>query len=70
MFVVAAEFLGASVGLGWLLVDGQQTGRPELIIASIVLFAVMGKLTDLALVSVGRRLTYWQDGFGSTQASR
>ena len=28
MFVVAAELMGASEGLGFLLVDGQQTGRP------------------------------------------
>jgi sulfonate transport system permease protein len=63
MFVVAAEFLGASQGLGYLLVDGQQTGRPSLIIASIVMFAVLGKTTDRVLRSVGSRFTRWQDGF-------
>jgi sulfonate transport system permease protein len=63
MFVVAAEFLGASQGLGYLLVDGQQTGRPALIIASIVMFAVLGKLTDRVLRTVGARFTGWQDGF-------
>ena len=68
MFVVAAELLGASEGLGYLLVDGQYSWRPELIIASIALFAVLGKLTDFALASLGRRLTYWQDGFGRAQA--
>ena len=63
MFVVAAEFLGASQGLGYLLVDGQQTGRPALIVASIVLFAVLGKLSDRLLAWGGSRLTGWQDGF-------
>jgi sulfonate transport system permease protein len=63
MFVVAAEFLGASQGLGYLLVDGQQTGRPALIIASIVMFAVLGKITDKLLRLVGSRFTSWQDGF-------
>jgi sulfonate transport system permease protein len=63
MFVVAAEFLGASRGLGYLLVDGQQTGRPAVIIAAIVLFAVLGKLTDRLLTGVGARFTRWQDGF-------
>jgi sulfonate transport system permease protein len=29
MFVVAAEFMGASEGLGYLLVDGQQLGKPD-----------------------------------------
>jgi sulfonate transport system permease protein len=63
MFVVAAEFLGASEGLGYLLVDGQQTGRPAVIIASIVMFAFLGKVTDKTLTSVGARFTSWQDGF-------
>jgi sulfonate transport system permease protein len=64
MFVVAAEFLGASQGLGYLLVDGQQTGRPALIIASIFMFALLGKLTDVLLSSAGARVSRWQDGYG------
>lgn len=63
MFVVAAEFLGASEGLGYLLVDGQQTGRPAVIIASIVMFALLGKVTDRLLAWAGGRYTGWQDGF-------
>jgi sulfonate transport system permease protein len=55
MFVVAAEIMGASRGLGFLMVDGQMTSRPEIIVASIVLFAVMGKITDAGLQLVGRR---------------
>ena len=61
MFVVAAEYMGASQGLGYLLVDGQMTGRPQQIIAAIILFAVFGKGTDMILAAVGRRLVAWQD---------
>lgn len=68
MFVVAAEFLGASRGLGYLLVDGQMTGRPAVILAAIVMFAVLGKLTDRLLASVGNRLVGWQDGFAAEAA--
>lgn len=64
MFVVAAEFLGASRGLGYLLVDGQMTGRPAIILSSILLFAVLGKSTDKLLAAGGGRLIRWQDGFG------
>src|ERR1700682_4599493 len=39
MFVVAAEFMGASEGLGYLLIDGQQLGKPAQILAAIVIFA-------------------------------
>ena len=61
MFVVAAEIMGASEGLGYLLVDGQQLGRPDTIIAAIIAFAVLGKLADGALLALTRPLLRWQD---------
>ena len=66
MFVAAAELMGASEGLGFLLVDGQQTGRPAIVIAAILLFAILGKFSDLLLARAGRALTDWQD----TEASQ
>jgi sulfonate transport system permease protein len=56
MFVVAAELLGASSGLGYLMVDGQMTGRAAIIIASVILFAVCGKLSDWMMSAVGAKL--------------
>jgi sulfonate transport system permease protein len=61
MFVVAAEYMGASEGLGYLLLDGQQLGKPDQIIAAILTFAVLGKATDTLLVMVTQPLTLWQD---------
>jgi len=63
MFVIAAELMGASKGLGFLLLDGQMTSRPQVIIGSLVLFAIFGKLTDVILVTVGQRFVGWQDTF-------
>lgn len=70
MFVVAAEIMGASKGLGFLLIDGEQTGRPALIIAAILLFAALGKLTDAALSLAGRRALAWQDSFRNARDQR
>ncbi len=67
MFVIAAELMGASQGLGFLMVDGQMTGRPAIIIGALLLFAVAGKLSDALIAAVGRSLTAWQDGFASSQ---
>jgi sulfonate transport system permease protein len=67
MFVIAAELMGASQGLGFLMLDGQMTGRPETIVGALILFAVAGKLSDATLVAAGRRLLAWQDNFGATQ---
>jgi sulfonate transport system permease protein len=65
MFVIAAELMGASKGLGFLMLDGQMTGRPQVIIGSLVLFAIVGKLTDSLLAWGARRALTWQDSFSA-----
>jgi sulfonate transport system permease protein len=64
MFVVAAEFMGASEGLGYLLIDGQQLGKPAQIVAAIVIFAILGKATDWLIEIATAPLLRWQDAFG------
>ncbi len=63
MFVVAAEFLGASTGLGFLLIDGQQLGKPAQIVAAIVAFAILGKTTDWIIARVAAPFLRWEDRF-------
>ncbi|HMA16618.1 MAG: ABC transporter permease [Bacteroidota bacterium] len=70
MFVVAAELMGASQGLGFLMIDGQMTGRPAIIIGALILFAIAGKGTDALIVAFSRRALAWQDAFGDTQEAR
>src|SRR6266550_872117 len=65
MFVVAAELLGASEGLGYLLVDGQQLGKPAQIVAAIVVFAVVGKTTDWMLSAAAAPFLRWEDRYGA-----
>ena len=63
MFVIAAEFMGASEGLGYLLIDGQQLGKPAEIVAAILAFAVLGKITDTIVVLASAPFLRWQDTF-------
>lgn len=70
MFVIAAELMGASSGLGFLMLDGQMTGRPAIIIGALILFAIAGKLSDMALTLLAKRVLSWQDGFGATRGAR
>ena len=63
MFVVAAEFLGASTGLGFLLIDGQQLGKPAQIVAAIVAFAILGKTSDWLIALVSTPFLRWEDRF-------
>jgi sulfonate transport system permease protein len=66
MFVVAAEFLGASTGLGFLLIDGQQLGKPAQIVAAIVAFAILGKTTDWLIARIAAPFLRWEDRFAQT----
>jgi sulfonate transport system permease protein len=50
LFLVAAELIASSMGLGWLLTDSQQTGRVDRILLAIVLLALLGTLTNALLV--------------------
>jgi sulfonate transport system permease protein len=63
MFVVAAEFMGASEGLGYLLIDGQQLGKPAQIVTAIVAFAVIGKATDWLIAAIAAPFLRWEDRF-------
>jgi sulfonate transport system permease protein len=63
LFLVAAELIGASRGLGFLLTDGQNTGRADIIVLSIVLLALLGKGTDFLLGLVERRALRWSDSW-------
>lgn len=65
MFVVAAEFMGASEGVGFLLTDGQQLGKPAQIMAAIIVFAILGKVTDWLIQLAAKPFLRWQDSFSS-----
>jgi sulfonate transport system permease protein len=54
LFLVAAELIASSMGLGFLLLDSGQNGRIDRIFLAIILLAVLGKLTD-ALVGLFER---------------
>ena len=61
--LVAAELIAATKGLGYLLSDGRETGRADVVIVSIVTLAVLGKLSDSLLALAERRLLAWRDAY-------
>jgi sulfonate transport system permease protein len=63
LFLVAAELIAASAGLGFLLVDAQNSGRADIIVLSIVLLALIGKGSDWLLGLAERRLLRWTDTY-------
>ncbi|NQX17009.1 ABC transporter permease [Rathayibacter sp. VKM Ac-2857] len=54
LFLVAAELIASSMGLGFRLTDSQSNGRIDRVFLAIILLAVLGKLTD-SIVGVFQR---------------
>jgi sulfonate transport system permease protein len=61
MFMVAAELIAATRGLGYLLSDGRETGRPDLVFGAILLLALLGKFSDSVLKTIETRVLSWRD---------
>ncbi|HEX5142958.1 MAG TPA: ABC transporter permease [Mycobacterium sp.] len=58
LFLVAAELIASSKGLGFLLIDSQNTGRTDVMLLVILILAGLGKLTDGAFGAFEHRLVH------------
>jgi sulfonate transport system permease protein len=67
MFLVAAELIAATSGLGYLLTDGREMGRADLVLVSIIVLALLGKASDAVLVAIEHRVLRWRDVVNHTQ---
>jgi sulfonate transport system permease protein len=63
LFLVAAELIASTRGLGFMLIDGQNSSRPDIMLVGILALALLGKLSDGALRTVERRVLSWNDTF-------
>ncbi|QXW47258.1 ABC transporter permease [Pseudomonas amygdali] len=63
MFLVAAELIAATKGLGYMLSDGRETSRPDIVLAAIIVLATLGKLSDGLLAVLEKRFLAWRDTF-------
>lgn len=61
LYVVAAEWIAAHSGLGFMLTDGRELSRADFIFGAIILIAIAGNLTDLLLKRAEKRLLSWRD---------
>lgn len=64
--VVAAELLAASEGIGYMLSDGRELSRPDLVLIAIICLAVLGKISDSAFKLVEDRCLSWRDTYSTS----
>lgn len=68
MFMVAAELIAASRGLGYLLSDGRETSRADIVLAAIALLAILGKISDGLMATIEHRCLAWRDSYEGAQS--
>jgi sulfonate transport system permease protein len=59
LFLVAAELIASSMGLGFLLLDSQNTARTDILFMAIILLALLGKLSDVVIATIEKRALRW-----------
>jgi len=58
--LVAAELLGSSVGLGWLIMDSREHFFTDRIMVGIISLGLIGYLINRGLMALERRLLRWR----------
>ncbi|WP_019909886.1 ABC transporter permease [Paenibacillus sp. HW567] len=61
--LVVAEMMGSSSGLGFLMMDARAMSDTSTVFVGILLFTVLGIITDLIVTALERRLLRWRDSF-------
>lgn len=64
--LVVAELMGSSAGVGYMIMDARQFSQTDKVFVGIIIFAVVGKLTDSFVRMLERRLLKWRNSFEGT----
>ena len=63
LVLVVAEMQTTPVGLGYLMNDAKEYLRTDQIFLVLVIYAILGLLTDLAVRLLEKRFLSWRNGF-------
>jgi sulfonate transport system permease protein len=61
--LIVAETIGADSGIGYLAMTAREFMRTDIVLASIVLYALLGKAADVATRLLERRLLAWHPSY-------
>ncbi|MBB3111439.1 sulfonate transport system permease protein [Paenibacillus phyllosphaerae] len=63
LLLAVAEMMGASSGVGYMIQDARVYMQTDIVFVGIILFALVGKLTDSAVWILERRWLHWQNTY-------
>lgn len=64
--LVVAETIGAQAGIGFLAMDAREFLRTDVVVLTIIIYALIGVVADSVARLLERRLLAWHPNFGGT----
>jgi sulfonate transport system permease protein len=61
--LVVSELMGASEGIGYLIMDARQFSRTDIVFVGIIIFALGGKIGDSLVRLFEMKLLKWRDSY-------
>ncbi|WP_342462916.1 ABC transporter permease [Ureibacillus sp. FSL K6-8385] len=61
--LVVAELMGSSSGVGYMIMDARQFSQTDKVFVGIIIFGVVGKLTDSLVRLLEKKLLKWRTNF-------
>ena len=65
--LVVAETIGAQAGLGFLALDAREFLRTDVIVLTVIIYALIGVVADSLARLLERRLLQWHPNYGARQ---
>jgi len=63
MSLIVAETIGADSGIGYMATTAREFVQMDVVVLSIILYAILGKLSDVIAVQLERRFLRWNPVF-------
>lgn len=68
--LVAAELLGASKGIGYLIQEGREMAQPDLMLVGVLIIGLTGLSLDLILRQMEKKIVPWQENLDTDEAAK
>lgn len=63
LVLVVAEMMGTSAGIGYMIQDARAYSQTDIVFVGIIIFAIVGKLSDSVVRVLEKRLLRWRDTY-------
>ena len=63
LVLVVSEMMGTNAGIGYMIQDARSYSQTDIVFVGLILFIILGKLTDSIVASIEKRALKWRDTY-------